>query len=332
VTTSQPKRQHFVPRAYLERFASDGKVLVRRRDSKLFSSSPTNVAVECGFYDLVDRSGSKSSSVELMLADLESSAIEVIRGIDRDERPPPRDTPERRVLATFLAVQSTRTPEQRERVEFPSRLAKYANGREITPQVVAEFLERVHLRAKPAENETNAAHVYVTVALQDPKASSREFAIEMMMSSVGLLSPIISEMNWTVEFDRKDQLITSDTPLVIWRIPSHRDAYEGVGITNADELRFPLDPGKQLVMTRRERTPTARITTQRSRGCDADVASSCHHFIVGQPNQMSLIRQLRLTPHRPVLRFHQGPLLVPTSTGMRKTDDEVLHTWVQRRA
>jgi hypothetical protein len=154
----------------------------------------------------------------------------------------------------------------------------------------------------------------------------------MMLQSVAFIGPIIADLNWTLELDRKEQLITSDGPLIIWRKPSYRDAFEGVGVSNADELRFPLDPGKQLVITKRLRTQTARITSERSRACSADVASSCHHFIVGRPNQMSLVRQVRLSAHRPVLRFNRGPLYVPSPSGLRKTDGEVLHTWIQRRA
>lgn len=47
---SNPKRHHFVPRVYLDRFALDGLVHVRRRDGGAFNANPVNVAVECGFY------------------------------------------------------------------------------------------------------------------------------------------------------------------------------------------------------------------------------------------------------------------------------------------
>ena len=43
------------------RFAGDDQVIVRQRYSKIFLANPTKVAVECGFYDVPDAHGEKSS-------------------------------------------------------------------------------------------------------------------------------------------------------------------------------------------------------------------------------------------------------------------------------
>jgi len=114
-------------------------------------------------------------------------------------------------------------------------------------------------------------------------------------------------------------------------VPSSRDKFEGFGVANADELRFPLDPGKQLVLSKRERTPTARITTRRVRACNADRASACYRFIVGRPDRPSLIEAPRMAERRPVLRFNTGPLYVSQLDGPSEYGGEVLHLWVQRR-
>lgn len=65
---SRAKRHHFVPRAYLERFAESGQVQVRHRDGNSYRANCTNVAVECGFYDVRDTSGYNSDVVEGLLA------------------------------------------------------------------------------------------------------------------------------------------------------------------------------------------------------------------------------------------------------------------------
>jgi len=49
---SRPKRHHYVPRNYLERFADGSRILVRRRDGASFPTNCINVAVESGFYDV----------------------------------------------------------------------------------------------------------------------------------------------------------------------------------------------------------------------------------------------------------------------------------------
>jgi uncharacterized protein DUF4238 len=328
---TRPKRQHFVPRGYLDRFANEHMVIVRRRDSKTFTTNTTNVAVECGFYDIAADHDRKNSSVEFLLADWDNDALAALHEVDRTGKPPSSGSADRAALAIFLALQGTRTPEQRERVEFASRVVKYANGREVNPDLVAEFLEKVHLRAKPSAKEVLAAHEFVSLDVSWG-ASTPQFAIDLMLKSALGMAPLLSGLWWTLEFDRKDLLTTSDTPLVIWRAPTPRDAYEGVGIMTAEELRIPLDPSKQLVLTRRQRTETARITPHRSRMCNQDHADACHHFILGNPKAEASLGAVSLKPHRPVLRFNKGPLFTVSAEGKRIKEGEVLHAWIQRRA
>lgn len=328
---SRPKRHHYVPRAYLERFVRGDTVLVRRRDSKTFEASSVNVAVECGLYDVPDTSGGKSAWVEELLAEIDDAAIAAMRSIDSSGQPPDAGSEEGRTLAVFMALQITRTPEQRERVMFPRRVADYADEREITRELVAEFLENVHLGFRPSDNESRTAFDYVYVALREPNVLTPEFAIHMMLQSVEHLMPLLAAMNWTLEIDRKGQLITSDLPTVIWREPSPRDQYEGFGVADAEEIRFPLDPGKQLVLSKRKRTPTARINSQRARSCNADTAAGCYRFIVGPPDRRSLLEAVPLAERRPVLRFNTGPLYQERPDGAKEYKGEVLHMWVPRR-
>jgi hypothetical protein len=86
------------------------------------------------------------------------------------------------------------------------------------------------------------------------------------------------------------------------------------------------------VLTKRQRTDSARITAERARACSVDSGRACHQFVVGTPRQENLIRNIALSPHRPVLRFNRGPMFVPSPSGMQKTDQEILHIWVQRQA
>jgi hypothetical protein len=83
-----------------------------------------NVAVECGFYDIHEASGSRSTAVEKLLADLDEAAAEALRHVDEARQPPPTGSSDRIVLATYMALQTTRTPEQRERILFLRRLAE----------------------------------------------------------------------------------------------------------------------------------------------------------------------------------------------------------------
>ncbi len=325
------KRHHQVPRAYLNRFGDGEIVRVRRRDGNSYETGTTNVAVECGFYDVPDGQGGKSSEVEDRLAVVDGAAAEAMAAIDQHGRPPGEGSDERFTLAVFLGLQITRTTRHREQVMFPERVAEWAAGRELTEELVAKFLAQEHLGFAPRPREAEGAFLYVSKALEDGGATS-EFAISMMLRVVEALVPRLLALNWSVEFDRKEQLVTSDTPVVVWRKPSPMDEFEGIGIDNAAELRFPLDPGKQLVLSKRPRKPVVWVEPHRVRRCNADMADGCHRFLVGSPANWQVLEHLRLPRRAPVIRFNVGPLVVEGPDGRKVRDSEVLHVFFPRRA
>lgn len=91
------KRHHQVPRAYLNRLGSDGKVRVRWRDGKAYETSTLNVAVGSGFYDVPDPEGGDSSRVEAELAVADGAAAPLFV-----EGPDGRKVRESEALHTFV--------------------------------------------------------------------------------------------------------------------------------------------------------------------------------------------------------------------------------------
>jgi hypothetical protein len=328
---SGAKRQHYVPRSYLTRFASDDKVFVRRRDGKTFTANCRNVAVETGFYDIDLPSGDKSKVVEETLADVEDATARAMRVIDDAGEAPAPATSERETLAVFLALQLTRTPETRERLLFPQRLAQHLDGREVTREAVRSYLTDHHLGFAPSDREVEGAWTFAVAALQGELAITREDSMRLMPSMVTELAPRLNSMWWSVEHDRKGRLMTSDSPFVMWRTPTDRDEFEGFGIDNAEELRFPLDPSKQLVLSRTARSPAARVAQVRVATCNQDMAFASHTFLVGHPKDRQRIEALELPTRRPILRFNVGPLLRRLEGGQLVEDGEMLHMWVPRR-
>ena len=326
------KRHHFVPEFYLLRFASqDERVLERRRDGVEFVTNIDNVAAESGFYDVILSDGDKSKEVEDRLNQTEGDVAEVLRGIDSTLVPPPPGSDERMALSEYLGLQMTRTREHRERTQFPLLVDAFLGGRDLTKELVSEFLEHIHLGFRPSDGEVQGAFDYTALALRDPDALTRERSMELMFETAGAVSPRLAARNWCIEHDRKGRLVTSDTPLVLWKAPSPRDAYMGVGVVDADEIRFPLDPTKQLVMTKRARSPSARVTPERSATCNQDMGFACHNFIVAHPNQQARVAQLDLPERRPVLRFSTGPLIREKADGSTIEEGELMHVWVPRR-
>lgn len=332
--TSGPKRHHQVPQFYLERFTSAGKVVVRWRDGKEYLTSPLNVAVESGYYDVPDGMGGISKEVEAGLANIEGMADAVLRKIDANGRPPGERDPDSATLALFIGLQIARTTQHRERVLFPQRVLEWAGGREVTLELVADFLEREYLGFKPEAGEVDGAFTLVRVAEGEaPQTLTQEFAVEMMLRSALEISKRLLRLHWSIEMDRRREFITSDTPVVLWRKPSPQDEYMGFGIETASEVRFPLDPGKQIVMSRRPRRSTHDVELHRVRRSNKEMAGACHRFVVGSPVNRAQIDAHRLDRWRPVLRFNVGQGVRRDPGGQeRPMAGDIVHMWTPRHA
>lgn len=326
-----PRRHHYVPRSYLERWAAGGRVLVRRRDGRAFEADPRNVAVEVGLYDVAGPDGRISSEIEDLLAVIDGAAIDVLRTIDRALVAPATETEDRSKLAAFLALQFTRTRESQERTGFPMRVLAYAGDRELTAELVGEYLNRVHLRGKPMAREAEAAYLFVAQARKE-KPLTPEAVLRLSLTSTRELIPLLTDMNWALELDSERRLITSDAPLVLWISPTRENEFRGIGIRNADEIRFPLDPAKQLVLSRRSRAAVSEMSAARVNAVNQQLAAGCHELIVGAPHARQRIERIQLAAHKPVMRFNIAPGLVEEPDGsVRPMGGEILHAYVPRK-
>ncbi|WP_418190849.1 hypothetical protein [Amycolatopsis albispora] len=70
---------------------------------------------------------------------------------------------------------------------------------------------------------------------------------------------MLLDKRWSLEIARKPRLITSDTPMIVRHQESYMDRFRGRGIVDAEEIRFPLGPGHQIVLTSKSRPATERI-------------------------------------------------------------------------
>ena len=99
---------------------------------------------------------------------------------------------------------------------------------------------------------------------------------------------------------------------------------------DSEEIRFPIDPNKQLVLSKRARSPTVRITPVRAGECNQDSAYACHNFVISNPRSPAQVEVVKLPTNRPVLRFNTGPLVQEHPDGTKFTSGEVMHLWVPR--
>ena len=97
-----PKRQHFLPRFYLQGFCRDGTLAIYDRESnEVRVQQPLNTGVIGHFYTLEDNEGRKRFELEQMLSEFEAKASPGIRKLVAKVQPTDE---ERADLAIFVAL------------------------------------------------------------------------------------------------------------------------------------------------------------------------------------------------------------------------------------
>jgi hypothetical protein len=302
------KRPHFVPQTYLRAWAgSDERVAYRRRDATTALLNGTrNVAVKSGIYG----KGQLGQAREDAFNELEKEWAGL-----RDELITQGDLhgDRRSQLAVFMAHQLTRTLKHSDQVNFISELAASNNEWPVTQDAVREYLRKLD-GCQPDDAEVYAAWTFVTGA---PTGTlTRDDALKISMdTAIREIAPRLQARDWTVRKFRRPALMTNDCPVHPWRRPTTDTRVGGVGIGNADEVRFPLSPSALLVMTRGNQAPT----NASARSVNAEICRQCSQFVVALPEAKSVLDNLALSKRAPRLRFR----LIDGSVG------EVLHMYVE---
>ena len=332
-TMSAAKLHHYVPQAYLARFGHNNQVKVRRRPrGATHRSHVKNVAAETGFYTVTANDGTTSTIIEERLSDLESAGIQAMRRIDEGGELPAIGSDDRETLCLYLAVQMARTPRKRTPVLFSHAVATYAGGRTVDRRLIADYLERRHLGREPSTAEVEGAWTYFHSMRTQIGGNPQNAAISATLGPIAQYLRYFRARHWCLETCRKPAFLTSDAPLVLWWPPSDRDNHRGVGLQDADEIRFPLDLYKQLVLTPGDGNSVREVKLSRAVACNQDLADSCERVIVGHPDRDAWLDRPELSERGPVLRFNFAPLFDEGPDGSRqKSGRDVLHVWTTRR-
>jgi len=105
---STPKRHHYLPQFYLERFTKDGSLWVYDRERKEYrSQTPINTAVITHYYKFIEENGTPNVGLEAMLAEVEGETKNLIAKL---EQLFPLTNPEQCTFALFVALLRDRVP------------------------------------------------------------------------------------------------------------------------------------------------------------------------------------------------------------------------------
>lgn len=323
-------RHHRVPRFYLERFANERMQIttVDRRTRARRTAAIRETAAEKDFYTAINTEGGKDGKSEHLLSHIEGNAARAIKNILNPVFPlfPPRPQ-DRADLCLFLAFQKVRGKLTRKRIEMLGDLWAHlqipagmtpeqahawlqANDQEPTPESVQEMVE---LSASMADFEF----------VPDPNAH---------LSVMGGVALRISELLlplpwWIAEYD-SPTFLTSDEPVALHFRDRSRPLGHDRGIAYADEIWFPLDPRRLLILGR----PGDPLPEQRLRPgaktavtVNLTIAAGAYEYIYMHPAQDHL-KGVRLPRPGPVLQV-SGDLPVDLS----RYNQPVANTRTQRR-
>ncbi|MFB8215748.1 DUF4238 domain-containing protein [Streptomyces anulatus] len=330
---SAPKLHHYVPQSYLARFGRADMVRVkRRRPPKTHLSNVKNVAAETGFYTISDENGMPSTAIEHELSRLEGQGLAILRRMDETGRLPAAGTDDHELLCLYMAVQMTRTPGKRTALLFGRDVTAYADGREVDDALMTKYLSR-HLGQAPEAPETQGAldYYYGVRAMSDGNDPTHDDAVTLPFGSVEVCIPEFRARHWRFEISRKPIFLTSDAPLVLWRPDTPSDAYKGFGLKDALEIRFPVSPNAQIVLTPGQGTSVEEVKLSRAISCNQDLADSCAQVVVGHPDRHTALDRVQLSRQGPTLRFYSGPIFKKSSDGTEEPMGEILHMYTTRR-
>jgi hypothetical protein len=279
------KSHHYSPVLHLRNFVGDapaGHVWTYDKQSGSSRSSiPEETGFETHFYSVERDDGTKDTTVETFLADVESKAAPVYRGLLEGRLPEGQLKAD---FANFLAAMFARTPSLRRMFgEMKSRalqIHNYAHG--INDKAFESFVQRSG-EGRPALDENGLEAL--RNALLDPSQFEIEVSRESTLKCLGVmdrLTPLFFKMGWTLVYPAHGYFITSDNALTRAADPKSVSHIYGDGgfINKSVEVTFPLSPKIMLLMTWAENpSPQLEAPREATDGWNRARASHAERFL-----------------------------------------------------
>lgn len=249
---NRTKKQHVVPRFYLNKFGDiDGNVWTYSGSGLPRADKPEATAVETNFYSPIGADGKRFDEAEQLLGTIESHAAplwddlcegKVLKGENRDH------------VALFLAAQYLRSPSAvRAGAEMMGSLVHH------TSQMITadkDFHDRSmdNYDAETGSITSPEERARMRDFISDPKNYSinvlRSAGLPML-GAMGDLATLFFNMNWVIAHSEDQHLITSDSPVTRTSDPkTHHPFYgDGAFANKTIRVQFPLTPQRLLEMT-----------------------------------------------------------------------------------
>ena len=297
-----PKRQHFLPKFYIEGFTNNGMVAVFDRElNKIRIQRPVNTCVIGHFYTVEDEAGCKRFELEQLLSEYETKSSQVIKKIATMEA---INADERTDLAIFIAFAACRTPDIVDSLKnFNYNLIRDKAKRMFVNVNEVKTLMRGRPIAPLSEEELEAkAHELVEYVQsgQYYVKTNHTWAIGMAMKMAFKIAPILAGRDWAVFHREKEKqsFVTTDAPVILTTMVPRENDFWGIGFGNTDALvLFPLTESCILAVYGSEGgLKHCTAGTEQIRHINLAIADRCQRFVIGSDKVLvqSLTDQLCL--------------------------------------
>ena len=292
-----PKKQHVIPRFYLDSFCRDGILSVYdRKNSEYRNQTPHNTAAIGHYYTFTDAEGRRRYDLEHLMSEYEGKAAEIIRKLSAKQR---LTYEERSDMAIFVAIMGFRTPDQIDSMkaangEMIKRVSQLVFGSEkMAKAAVRQYPENKGMTDEEIAVQAKQLHDFVKRD-QFTVETDHQWAMGMSMSMFTAVADILVQRDWVVMHrdSEKRSFITSDAPLVLTTLQPRQNTFYGVGYSNTDAMVvFPLTQACILVMYGFDGTLAhGLISDEHIKDTNRLIASRCQRFIMGRDE--SLVRSL----------------------------------------
>lgn len=316
--SGKAKRHHVVPRSYLERFARNEQVTVVRRGEEPYTANVRDTGVVGQFNLITGPDGEPSLAVEEMFGIFEGKAMPILAEIARSGHIPMHEP--RSLVAQYMALQYTRTPEWRDLADIQTELHAKSLMLGHTDDSIRAMLREMQGR-EPTEEEF-AAGRYARDHIDDfaIELSNNDFFINAIRTATDDIMPyLLQEMQWDLIQADEPAFITSDHPVVFPRPPG-----VPMGILDGRQIFFPIDPHRALMLTRgpvqRSRLYVPRPGTTSM--MNQIVADSFYEWIAHHPNQRGALEGLRIPDDPPLLSVN-GAMVYGDRRGIGEAMNEM---------
>lgn len=292
-----PKRHHYLPQFYLERFCRNKILQIFDRESCSYrGQAPKNTATIGHYYTVTDKHGNKNTDIETFLSKIEGLAKPIIDKVDNsafitDE--------EKLNLSIFLSLLWVRVP------EFENFLNE-ASDKLIKKLIKHECATEEQAEAILKEQEQSGEQLQVTANdlvefVQNEQYSitvPRDESLRQMLSISRKIAAYLSLMNLLfIQSEPNTSFITTDNPFTLVP-PQNYNEFFGIGIITKGAIKVvPLSRKTCLtILDSGNSINYKKVSINEVKSINCTVAGNCARFIFGRDEALvkSIVKTTRI--------------------------------------